>query len=296
MKRIVLITLAALLLGGLGYLGWWLTRPSWPQFAAAANNEPQAIVKIERDYAHHLGDLIQVDVFVRQQPGTTIDLKSLSVGGDFELSAKQEVSEKKLEDGSVVYRFHLKMQSFKVQKKQVMTGSFGWRAGDQRRELTLEPLAIYTSNTYDGRKKLMEGPDARVSFWTYGMRHIVPLAASSIIFLVLVVVAFRRAILAVLNRPVVVDEERERVVELLRILESGNMTKDQHLELDALIRHHFKVGPIPCSELDGRGLNSDLVAFLKANEPGIYAEDALDPHGQETVWGHARKLIAKKCW
>ncbi len=296
MKRIVLITVATLLLGGLAYLGWWLMRPSWPQFPAPKGNEPQAIVKVERDYAHHLGDLIHVDVFVRQQPGTAIDLKSLSVGGDFELSAKQELTEKKLDDGSVLYRFHLKVQSFKVQKKQVMTGSLGWRDGDVRKELTLEPLALYTSNTYDGRKALMEGDDPRVTFWSYGMRHVVPLALSSIVFLALTVVAFRRLLAALLNRPKVVDKDRERVVELLSVLKSGNMTKQQHLELDALVRHHFKVGPIPCSELDGKLLNITLVNFLRENEPGIYAAEPLDPAGQETVHALGQKLISKKSW
>ena len=47
---------------------WYLSMPSWPQFADDHSSSPQVVVQMDRDYAYHVGDLIPVDVFVWQKP------------------------------------------------------------------------------------------------------------------------------------------------------------------------------------------------------------------------------------
>lgn len=278
-KRLVTIAAGLVLVAVIAGAVLWFMRPTWPEFAEAKTSEPQVVIKVERDYAHHLGDLIEVNLFVRQQPGTTVDARTLSIGGDFELSAKPDVTTRELEDGSVIYRFKLGVQSFKVKPAQILEGSIGWKDGDKRKDLVLAPLPLHWSNTYDGRENLMEGTDPRVPAYWYIGRHALPLALSSLAFLTLLVVALSGWLRSRIKEPVI-DEARNRVGTLLAMVKAGKCTKQQHLELDGLVRDHFRVGPIPAGQLEGRMLHMSLIKFLRANEPAVYAEDALDTDAQ----------------
>jgi len=271
-KKLLLLAAALVAAATIVVAVLWYTAPEWPVFPAAKGSEPQVVVKVDRDYAHHLGDLIEVELFVRQQPGTTVEPKSLSVGGDFELSKAPGVTKKELEDGSVTYRFKLAVQSFRVKKEQVLEGSIGYRVDEKRLDQKIPPLSLHTSNTWDGREALMEGDNPRVPAWWITMRHAVPLALSSIVFLFLTAVALVRWVKTLRKDPVV-DQAKVRVEELLALVKAGKCSKAQHLELDGLVRKHFEIGPIPAAKLEG--FNAGVITFLRANEPAVYAEDAL---------------------
>lgn len=273
-----LIVIVALCVG----VVWWLNQPTWPEFGKTQDNQPQVIVKVERDYAYHLGDLIEVEVFVHQPVGITIDPKSLSVGGDFELAQKPSVRQKELKDGSTAFRIGLAVQSFRVKKEQVMEGTLSYRADDKRQDLTIKPLTIHTSNTWDGRKELMEGADPRVPMLWYTLRHAVPLAVSSIIFLVLTVVAFRNWLKTRVKEPAV-DQVLVRVTEIAALIRSGECTKAQYLELDGLIRAEYAIGPIPCNQLSDKQHAPIAIKLLQANEPAIYAEEPLPDDQRATL-------------
>lgn len=278
-KRILIIATVLTVVAALTGAAWWLTRPVWPEFPQAQSQDPQVLLKVDRDYAHHIGDLITVDLFIRQKPGTTVDGKTLSITGDFELASAPEVKTKEGEDGSVTYRYRLNVQTFKVKPEHKLEGSIGWKVDDKRHDLVLPPLSLFWSNTYDGRENLMEGENPRVPMLWYTLRHAVPLAVSSLLFLVLTTVALVRLVKK-LMQPKPIDQARARVTELLALVADGSCSKKQHLELDGLIRFKFGIGPVPASQLDSPLLDGNLVKFLRENEPAIYAEDALDSDAQ----------------
>lgn len=292
-KRLISLAAVFAIVVAVGVAFWFFTRPSWPDFPAAASNEPQVVVKVERDYAHHLGDLIEVELFVRSAPGTVVDPKTLSIGGDFELADKPAVSQKDLKDGSTVYRFALAMQSFRFKKEQVMEGSVSYRVDDKRQDLTIKPLSLYTSNTWDGRKELMEGADPRVPVLWYMLRHAIPLALSSIIFLALTVVAFRHWLKTRVRGPVV-DQVYERAVAITGLIRNGNCSKAEHLELDGLVRARFSIGPIPAAQLKDDKLYDTLVTrFLAGNEPAIYSDQPLSDDERAALWKQAEAVLSK---
>jgi hypothetical protein len=291
-KRLISIAAALAIVAVCAAAIWWFTKPSWPEFTASTSKQPQVIVKVERDYAHHLGDLIEVEVFVHQPAGTTVDTKSLSIGGDFELAQSPAVSQKTLDDGTTVYRFGLAMQSFRVKKEQVMEGTIGYRVDEKRQDLAIEPLTLHTSNTYDGRKELMEGDNPRVPMLWYTLRHAVPLALSSLLFLVLTAVAFRHWLKTRVKEPVV-DQALVRAGELVALIKSGTCTKAQYLELDGLVRDRFSIGPVPAPQLDAKLNNPVAVKFLKLNEPAIYAEDGISKEDRLALQAQAERVLTR---
>lgn len=153
------------------------------------------------------------------------------------------------------------------------------------------PTDLFTSNTWDGREKIKEGEDPRVPAYWYGARFVIPLALSSVLFLVLLVVAIIRW----LRYPRVVkpvDLARERVVQLLSLVQSGNCSKHQHLELDGLVREHFLIGPKPASQLDNKLWQGCVVAFLQLNAPAVYAEKALDAQSSNDLRQRGNDVLA----
>lgn len=326
-RKALKVATAALLAVALGAAAWlavgWYQTPAWPDFAAPAAkvaagettaaastaadsvanqvpaSEPKVVVVLKRDYAYHTGDLVKVHVFLKQNVGTVIDPQTLLVNGDFELVEKSS-AQKKLDDGSTIYRIDLTVQSLKVAPKVVFTGTVGWKSGidakpgsapqsnaqagnaqdaAKRNDLTIPATPVFTSKTYDGRPNLMEGSDPRVSVWWYGGRHVVPLVVGSILFLVVLVGAIK-AYLRSRIKAVVVDHARTRAVEILAAIKSGSCSKAEHLELDGLVRMRFKLGPVPVSQLNTAIVPGWLTLFLKLNEPAIYAPDALDDDGK----------------
>ncbi len=257
---------------------WFWNAPKWPQFADAASEEPQVIVQADRDYAYHLADLITVEIFIKQNKGIEIDPLSLTVGGDFELNTKPESARKSLDDGSVIHRIRLKIQALKVKPEWVLNASIAYKSGEKRRDLSIPKQSFFWSNTYDGRESLQEGDSARTLAYYSFARFIVPLVLSSLAFLSLCGLALRNFIR---SRPVVVpDFSKQRISELLDLISRGACSKEQHLELDSLVRERFKLGPIPASQLKADLIGTlqakTLVEFLKINAPAIYARDGLN--------------------
>ena len=207
-------------------------------------------------------------------PGTTIDVQTLSLADTFELADKPVVTQRQLKDGSIVYRIELTLQSFKVAPDLTFAGSVGWRNGSQRSDMTLPETHVYTSNTYDGRKNLQEGDDPRVTIYWYATRYVAPMVIALIIYVLLLVPAVRLWLRSL------IDKARRRAVELLEKVKASGCDKDEHLELDSLVRLRFKLGPVPARQLELAIVPPSIIDFLKLNEPAIYSPDALDDYGR----------------
>jgi hypothetical protein len=256
---------------------WWWT-PGWPDFASDPSAQAQVIVRVDRDYGVRTGDLVPVDVYVRlQPPGSRLDVSTLSVEGDFELASPPKVEQKSLKDGSSVYHLRIGVQSFRVQPAVVLHATISWVAGETRSHLAIPELTVHTSKTWDGRDKMQEGDDPRVSVFWYAWRYAVPLALASFLFVVLCVRAVRNYWR---NRPKPqVDVAYNRAAELFERIEQGNCTREQHLELDGIIRERFAIGPIPAAQLDTGLLGASVVECLRLNAVAIYGDKGLDATG-----------------
>ena len=220
---------------------------------------------------------------------TKLDTSTLAVEGDFELSSLPQVSQKVLKDGATVYRVRMAVQSFRVSPEVVLNANMTWIAGETRSHLAIPPLTLHTSNTWDGRKELQEGDDSRVPYYWYAGRHLVPLALSSALFLVLCLLALWNYWR---NRPQrQVDHALNRVTELLERIGQGTCTREQHLELDGIVRRHFAIGPVPADQLDTKLVGARLVRFLELNTIAIYSDRDLAEEDQARLRGFGHELM-----
>lgn len=273
MKRVVSIVAAlAAVIAIAGAIWWWFT-PTWPTFPPAQSAQPQVIVQITRDYGYRTGDLIEIDLYIQHNANVEVNPAAVSLSGDFEVAGNQ-VTTTKMDDGTVVHRVRLTVQSFKVARQLSFQSSLTWKQGDTRQELVVPEKKLHTSLTWDGREELQEGDDPRISPYWYGSRHVVPLALSSLAFLALCVVALRNRFRPAAPKPA--HEQQKRAARVLAQIKSGQGTQALHAELDALVRDRWQLGPIPVSQLSAEEVHEDLIEFLRLNCPAVYSQNKLD--------------------
>lgn len=282
MKRRKLLTVAAALVvvaaAAIGF--WWWQQTPWPTFPPApaeAAGQPQVIVQYKRDYAYRIGDAIAVDIYIKQPKDITVSPGSLAIGADFEVMGAPQVEQQQLPDGGVVQHIRLKLQSFKMKPELVLDGTLGYNRDGVRQELKIPSHSLYTSKTYDGRKDLQEGDDVRVSFFWYGGRHIVPLLLGSLAFLAMCLAAVRNwrpSPKTVTERRL--NRERQRVLSLVAAIRSGERTASHHIELEALVRNRWKIGPIAASLMTEAEYSAELIELLRLNSPALYSANKPD--------------------
>lgn len=131
----------------------------WPDFPQPQGAEPQVVVQVEPDFGYHIGDLVPVDIFVRQPQGTHVNVDAMALEGDFEVRGEPEITSE--QHGADLYiRYRVTLQSFQAFKpaytaKISMTYE---KVGDRNSyEVKAPPIAVGTSNTWDGRDQRQEG-------------------------------------------------------------------------------------------------------------------------------------------
>jgi hypothetical protein len=137
----------------------WPKTADWPQFAATENNAPATVVQVKPDFGYRTGDLIPVTLYIKEAPGTQVDIGSLALEGNFELVGEPDVFTKDLEDGSRLIRVRLTLQSFAFAPSVQSRVSMIWTVDGQRDtfELPETVIKVFTSKTWDGREELQEG-------------------------------------------------------------------------------------------------------------------------------------------
>lgn len=137
----------------------WPKSADWPQFAATENNAPATVVEVKPDFGYRTGDLIPVTLYIKEAPGTQVDIGSLALEGNFELVGEPDVFTKDLEDGSRLIRVRITLQSFAFAQSVSSRVSMIWTVDGQRDtfELPETVIKVYTSKTWDGREELQEG-------------------------------------------------------------------------------------------------------------------------------------------
>lgn len=276
-KRLILALVALLVVAAVAFgCVRWYNAPEWPTFDATKTDAPQAMVKMDRDFNHHLGDLIEVSLFLKDGKDSLIAPDTITIGGDFESNSKPDVSSRKGEDGLMLYRILLRVQTFKANPEGVLKLGIGYRQGEKRLNLAIKDQSIFWSNTYDGRKEMQEGGDSRISAYRYATPFIIFLALGSIAFLVHLTHAIY---FYIKNKPKPeVDWRFQKAYNLYLQIAEGFGRPDiehAHKELDAVIREHFDIGPVPASNLDKDSMDPSLFTFLMLNAPAIYSKDGL---------------------
>lgn len=140
--------------------------PVWPTFQQSNEATPQVVVQVEPDFGYRTGDVIPVNIFVRQNPGTEVDIASLALEGDFEIRGEPVLSTKSLDDGAKGYCLQVQLQSFRIQPKLGSAISFTWNSKGERqwKEMKAPLVDVFTSLTWDGeRKEIQPGSTAFVT-------------------------------------------------------------------------------------------------------------------------------------
>ncbi len=134
----------------------------WPEFQPTDSLTPQVVCHYERDYGWRTGDLIPVEIFLKQQPGTVVDMHSLAVEGDFDIIGNPEIVTRDRKDGSRLILLRFKIQSLSVGKKLSLRMNMLWR--DQStgadKSISIPAFEPYTSPTWDGRDLIQDGSAA----------------------------------------------------------------------------------------------------------------------------------------
>lgn len=251
MKRVIRWSLAVVAVAAIAYAAWHFTRPSWPDFPATAEKTPQTKVKVaERDYGYRIGDVIPVELVIRQQPGTKVHVSDMTVSGDFELHEKNPTLQvKEFEDGSALYRVTFKLQSFQPKARLSFKAQVSWEdlETNKGQSFDVPETKIGYSMTWDGRKEMQEGNDSRSVIW-YWTRALVPLTFGTVLYLTLIVLALRRWWKA--RRQVPPEKlNQARFLALLELVREGTANCEQYRQLETIVREHWHIQSVPVDEL-----------------------------------------------
>lgn len=153
-KRWLLGGCLAALLVAAGYLSYARNSAvKWPAFPEV-HNAPVAVSDLLPDFAWRTGDVIPLTVFVKEAPGTAVDLKSLQLKGDAQLRA-YKITVETQPDGTRLIKISIEVQCFALKQPvwkviPVVT----YREGDkqERKVMELPEFEIGSSNTFDKRK------------------------------------------------------------------------------------------------------------------------------------------------
>lgn len=176
---LALVICVALAIGGIV----WVTgsdQTTWPDFSAAEEQAattplaPQVVTQYERDFGWRIGDVIPIQIFLKQQPGTRVDLHSLAVEGDFEIVEAPGYVTRDFKDGSRYIGIKFKIQSMSNAKQLSLKVSMLYRhlETDDDHLIAIPAFTPHTSPTWDGRDVVQDGEPQYIHdghlVWTLG--------------------------------------------------------------------------------------------------------------------------------
>jgi hypothetical protein len=303
----LLIAVAA---GGISWY-FWESRTAWPHFpsdiargqtptpeqlAAAKSLDPEVIVRVDHDYAYRIGDTIPVTLFIKEKPGTQVDMHSIALQGDFEIAGDPVIFEKSTADGSRRVRADIKLQSFNAVPKWTMNADMSYRVIATNEDVTvsLPALVVYTSNTWDGRDIIQEG---KLVF----LRGFEPFATAGLLFGGLIGAIYFFCLARRFSREQPIDFDLKGLPNRFQLgrrdfnviwaqMEAGDRSADRYADLSQLLRRLYKIETKTTLEASYYLLYSfygpvQVVELLKACDRVIYRNETLseDEHQQIKV-------------
>ncbi len=283
MKRIAKWSMAIIALIACAGIAYWATRPSWPVFPAAEDSKPQVQVLVERDYAYRIGDVVSLEVVIRQQPGTRVQVSTFTVSGDFELHEKVVLESKELKNGEALYRLRFKLQSFEPKPRLSFSAAFSWDDlnKNEQHAFNVPEKKIGTGMTWDGRTEMQEGTDSLSGLW-YWVRAVVPLVFGSALFLYFLVTGLIRWWIK-RKQPTEAELIRDRFRALLATVRNGTCQCEGYREMEGIVRKRWLVEAVPVEDLNAAINEPEWKApveeFLALTALGIYP--AQQPSSEE---------------
>ncbi|MCA9814858.1 MAG: hypothetical protein H6677_01670 [Candidatus Obscuribacterales bacterium] len=164
-KVIIYLFWLALLVTGI-YFGAGLYNKAsyeqWPTFErteGAPANAPDVVTLQARDFGWRIGDIVPAEFYIKQKPGTVVDVYSLSTEGDFTIVGVPEFEYKDFEDGTRYIHIRMNLQSMAVGDSLHLKSYMLYRDEETNEDhlFDLPVFETHTSKTWDGRDIVKEG-------------------------------------------------------------------------------------------------------------------------------------------
>ena len=121
---------------------------------------PQVVSVFERDFGWRIADVIPIEIYLKQKPGTFVDLHSLAIEGDFEIVENPTIVTRDFKDGSRSIAVKFKVQSMSAAKKLTLKVSMVYKdvaKNGQDHSIAIPAFEPFTSPTWDGRDIIKDG-------------------------------------------------------------------------------------------------------------------------------------------
>lgn len=306
-KTLITYALAAMIvLVSVAGLGWfyWGKRVVWPEFPAVTAetvSTPQVVADVERDYAWRTGDKIAIDIYIKQQPGTEVDLNTLAIQGDFEVSGAPDIFTRDKQDGSRLIRLRLPVQAFNLKPNWQLNATMTYRVtGDVDEKLiTLPAVVLYTSATWDGQRKEIKEESAQPIFG-YDLLINSVIILGGIVLLIGCIRVIRRAKSGVDEPPVPVvlsprEIARREFLKVWALIAQGDVRNENYKEIERIIRRLYRLEARTMREINWE-MNrhphrEHVVEILSLCDKVLYARLNLDESEHERIWAAFNKIL-----
>ncbi len=306
-KSLVACALAALVvLGSMIGLGafYWGQRTIWPEFApVAAENPlaPQVVADYERDFAWRTGDRITVDIYIKQQPGTEVDLNTLAIQGDFEISGGPDIFTRDKKDGSRYIRLRLPVQAFNLKPNWQLNATMTYRVVGQVDEqlITLPAVVLYSSPTWDGERKEIKEDSAQPVFG-FDLYVNGAIILGGIVLLIGCVRVIRRAKSGIDEPPVPVvlsprEIARREFLKVWALIMQGYVSEENYKEIERIIRRLYRLEARTMREINWELHNhphrEHVVEILSLCDKVLYHRMFLNESEHEQIWAAFNKIL-----
>lgn len=307
MRKTLVACLAALVvlvsMIGLGAF-FWGQRTIWPEWgpvAAAEPLAPQVVADYERDFGWRTGDRITIDVYIKQQPGTEVDLNTLAIQGDFEVSGAPDIFTRDKKDGSRYIRLRLPVQAFNLKPNWQLAATMTYRVNGQVDEklITLPAVVLYTSPTWDGERKEIKEDSAQPVFG-FDLYINGAIILGGIVLLIGCIRVIRRAKSGVDEPPVPVilsprEIARREFLKVWALIMQGNVSEENYKEIERVIRRLYRLEARTMREINWELNNhphrEHVVEILSLCDKVLYHRMFLDDSEHERIWAAFNKIL-----
>ena len=253
MKYVKYIFWLVLLVGG-AYFGIAMmskvTKESWPAFEQVEQAEqppltPVVVAQADRDFGWRIGDHVPVTVYVKQKPGTFVDIYSFAYEGDFALVGVPTFKVKDFEDGTRFIEVKMVLQSMSVNDTMSFKGFMLYRDLETNLDhlFSFPEVAVSRSNTWDGQDIVKVG-DTSIDTYSIMVNSLI-LAFGGALGVIALLLLNRRLKkkFFIVDLPKDFDarrkEARKKFDKAWAHIEDGNYTIEGYREVAKIIRDLF---------------------------------------------------------
>lgn len=263
---------------------FWSKQLIWPEFPQSSDVTPQMIAKVEPDFSWRIGDPIPVDIYIKQPAGVSVDVNSLAIEGDFEISGNPTVFVKHTKSGAKLIHLGVTLQGFNAAKKLGFNLTMSYKVDGIKgnRTVTLAGPDVYTSQTWDGREEIKDGPLPVVIGYHY-LTSAIALVVGAI-GLILGIVYYRRfSIVDCVEEeipPTRWQTARREFDETWAKIQEGDDSDERYKEIVRIIRRLYYIEA---------KIGHEIPFEIGYNHPHLKGITIILGHCEQVLFGH-RKL------